>query len=51
LSMLMGEGSWLIFLTRPLSLVIFLLTLIMFCWPLVMERIRRKQAEMIRSRG
>ena len=45
LSMLMGEGSWSIFLTRPISLVIFLLTAVMFCWPLVNSWIRRKQAE------
>jgi len=32
-ALLIGRGSYSIFFTRPISLTLFLLTLLMLCWP------------------
>jgi len=34
-ALLIGRGSYSIFFTRPISLTLFLLTLLMLCWPYV----------------
>ena len=43
-AMLMGEGNPLIFLTRPLSLAILILTRILFCAPIIQSKMRAKTA-------
>lgn len=43
LSMLMGEGNISIFFSRPLTLVIILLTLLSFCTPLIKKYINQRK--------
>jgi len=43
-SLLIGRGSYTIFFTRPISLTLFLLTLLMLCWPLITKLFRRARA-------
>ena len=42
-AMLMGEGNPMVFLTRPLSVAILILTLILFCAPIIQSKILSKR--------
>lgn len=42
-ALLIGRGSYSIFFTRPISLTLFLLTLLMLCWP-YLGKLRTKSA-------
>ena len=43
-AMLMGGGKATIFITRPLSVVILILTLVLFCAPIIQSKMRKKSA-------
>lgn len=43
-ALVMSHGSWATFFTRPISLVLFVLIALTFCWPIVKSRIDARKA-------
>jgi len=43
-SILIGHGSYMIFFTRPASLILFILTIVMLAWPYLKFPVRRRGA-------
>jgi putative tricarboxylic transport membrane protein len=44
-ALVMSHGSWTTFVTRPISLVLFILIVLTFCWPIVKGRIDARRAK------
>lgn len=42
-ALVMSHGSWMTFVTRPVSCVLFIAIILTFCWPLIKKLMQRKK--------
>lgn len=44
-ALVMSHGSWMTFVTRPVSCVLFIAIILTFCWPLLKKILDRRKAQ------